>query len=495
MTEKEPVAESESVEAKLDVPAGRGLSAKLLLVTVAFVLLVEVLIFLPSISNFRLRWLGERLQTAAGVSSLLIDIQPGTLSEAAQNDVLKSLGVKAIAMRDGEASRLLAVSKMPQSVDEHIDLAASNPLNSVGGAISTLFSDGHRILRVSGPVGEGESGYEVVISDKALRAAMLAYSRNVAVVSLLISLLTAALVYLLIDRMMIRPIRGMTRSMLAFSQAPDDPSRVIMPAPRGDEIGIAERELSDMQQRLQKVLGEQKHLADLGLAVSKINHDMRNILASAQLMSDRLRQVRDPGVQAFAPKLLRALDRAVAYSEGVLAYGRAQEAPPSRRRVRLKQLVDEVYELLGAPHGCEVELVNAVDQSFEIDADSEQLFRVLTNLCRNAVQAMVSDKDSAVVRRLSISAERIGSVSRVLVEDTGPGLPQKARANLFAAFRGSARSGGTGLGLAVAQELVRAHTGTLELVESVGGRTVFAVTIPDQPISLESARRDMRRPA
>lgn len=495
MTEKEPVTESESVEAKLDVPAGRGLSAKLLLVTVAFVLLVEVLIFLPSISNFRLRWLGERLQTAAGVSALLIDIQPGTLSEAAQNDVLKSLGVKAIAMRDGEASRLLAVSKMPQSVDEHIDLAASNPLNSVGGAISTLFSDGHRILRVSGPVGEGESGYEVVISDKALRAAMLAYSRNVAVVSLLISLLTAALVYLLIDRMMIRPIRGMTRSMLAFSQAPDDPSRVIMPAPRGDEIGIAERELSDMQQRLQKVLGEQKHLADLGLAVSKINHDMRNILASAQLMSDRLRQVRDPGVQAFAPKLLRALDRAVAYSEGVLAYGRAQEAPPSRRRVRLKQLVDEVYELLGAPHGCEVELVNAVDQSFEIDADSEQLFRVLTNLCRNAVQAMVSDKDSAVVRRLSISAERIGSVSRVLVEDTGPGLPQKARANLFAAFRGSARSGGTGLGLAVAQELVRAHSGTLELVESVGGRTVFAVTIPDQPISLESARRDMRRPA
>ncbi len=102
-----------------------------------------------------------------------------------------------------------------------------------------------------------------------------------------------------------------------------------------------------MQQRLQKMLGEQKHLADLGLAVSKINHDMRNILASAQLLSDRLRGVRDPAVQAFAPKLLRALDRAVSYSEGVLAYGRTQEAPPSRRRLRLRQLVDEVQELLG----------------------------------------------------------------------------------------------------------------------------------------------------
>ncbi len=489
----EPVKTSESPEAKLDVSPGRGLSAKLLIVTVAFVLLVEVLIFLPSMSSFRLRWLSERLQTAAGVSTLLIDVEPGTLSEGVQTDVLRSLGVKAIAMRDGEASRLLAVSKMPASVDEHIDLEASDPINSLGGAISTLFSDGHQILRVYGSVDETPRIYEVLMPDKALRTAMLSYSRNIFAVSLLILVLTAALIYMLINRMMIRPIRGMASSMLAFSDAPDDPSRIIRPAPRNDEIGIAERELSDMQKRLHKVLGEQKHLADLGLAVSKINHDMRNILASAQLMSDRLRQVRDPGVQAFAPKLLRALDRAVSYSEGVLSYGRAQEAPPSRRRVRLKQLVDEVYELLGVPHDVDIEMVNTVDQHFEVDADSEQLFRVLTNLGRNAVQAMVADRENAVVRRLTIAAERIGSVSRVTVEDTGPGLAQKARENLFAAFRGSARSGGTGLGLAVAQELVRAHAGTLELVESVGGRTVFAVTIPDQPISLESVR--LRREA
>jgi signal transduction histidine kinase len=349
------------------------------------------------------------------------------------------------------------------------------------------------MLRVFGPVGESDKEFELIMPDYSLRKAMLIYSRNVAFVSLLISLFTAMLVYAAIDLIMIGPIRTMTRSMLSFSEAPDDPGRIIHPAARADEIGVAERELSQMQERLQKMLSEQKHLADLGLAVSKINHDMRNIVASAQLMSDRLRQVKDPTVQAFAPKLLRALDRAVSYSEGVLAYGRTQEPPPSRRRLRLRQLVEDVHGLLDIESG--IEFVNAVDPVLEVDADSEQLFRVLTNLCRNAVQAMAADTESALVRRLAVSAERIGSVSRILVNDTGPGLPPKARENLFAAFRGSARSGGTGLGLAIAHELIRAHGGTVELVESIGGRTTFAVTIPDQPVRLDHARHGLRRPA
>jgi signal transduction histidine kinase len=384
---------------------------------------------------------------------------------------------------------------MPPEVDEHIDLARTGPVEAMSGALDTLVFGGQRILRVFGKVGESATEFELVIPDKRLREAMLVYSRNVALLSLVISLFTATLVYAAIDRIMIRPIRAMTNSMLAFARAPDDPGRIIAPEDRSDEIGVAERELADMQQRLQKTLGEQKHLADLGLAVSKINHDMRNILASVQLLSDRLRGVRDPSVQAFAPKLLGALDRAVSYSEGVLAYGRTQEPPPSRRRLRLRRLVDEVQDLLGVDSAGGIEFVNAVDAGFEVDADSEQLFRVLTNLSRNAIQAMSSGDAVSVVRRLTISSERMGSVSRILVTDTGPGLPQKARENLFAAFRGSARSGGTGLGLAIAHELVRAHGGTLELVESIGGRTVFSVSIPDQPVRLDEARSGLRRPA
>jgi len=477
------------------VPLSRGLSTKLLVLTILFVMIAEVLIFLPSVANFRLRWLEERLGTAAAVSILLLQVDPSELSRDVQDDILASIGAKAIAVRDGGVSRLLTVEKMPPEVDEHVDLAHTGAVVAMSDALVTLFAGGDRVLRAFGPVGDSDKQFELIIPDKNLRKAMLVYSRNVALLSLVISLFTATLVYYAINRIMIRPIRAMTRSMLAFARAPDDPGRIIQPEDRGDEIGVAERELGDMQLRLQKTLGEQKRLADLGLAVSKINHDMRNMLASAQLMSDRLGAVKDPAVQALAPRLVRALDRAVSYSKDVMTYGRTQEAAPSRRRLRLRQVVEELRDLLGIEPESGIEFVNDVDPGFEIDADSEQLLRVLTNLCRNAVQAMSADKETAIVKRLSVSAEREGGVSRILVSDTGPGLPQKARENLFSAFRGSARSGGTGLGLAIAHELVRAHGGSLDLLESIGGHTLFGVTIPDQPIRLDEVRSNLRRPA
>lgn len=494
-TRERPIAAAGNAE-QAAVPLSRGLSTRLLILTILFVLIAEVLIFLPSVANFKLRWLEERLASAAAASLVLLAADnDGELPLDVREDVLMAIGAKAVAIREAGESRLLVVSEMPISVDEHINLESTGAFSAMGNAIYTLFAGGDRMIRAHGQVGRSDKEFELIIDDRQLRAAMLIYSRNVAILSLIISLITATLVFGAISAMMIRPIRAMTHSMLRFSEAPDDPGRVIVPSRRGDEIGVAERELAAMQARLQKTLAEQRHLADLGLAVSKVNHDMRNILASAQLLSDRLSAVKDPSVQSIAPKLVRTIDRAVSYTEGVLAYGRTQEAPPSRRRLRLKQLVDEVFGLLAIGNEDRIEFRNVVDAGFEIDADFDQLFRVLTNLCRNSVQAMLSDENEALVRRLAVSATRTGGIARIMVEDTGPGLPAKARENLFAAFRGSARSGGTGLGLAIANELIRAHGGAIELVESLGGRTVFSITIPDQPVLLEAERAARRREA
>jgi signal transduction histidine kinase len=466
----------------------RRLSSKILLLTILFVMIAEVLIFVPSVANFRMTWLHEKLNTAAAASVLISSDVNLELPLKLQDEVLMATGAKAIALRIGDRARFIRLSDEIPPIHSHVSVSDFSAFAAIMDAFDTLLFGGDRFIRVHGPIGESENHIEMILPDEPLRAAMLIYARNVAFLSLLISLITAGLVFMAINRIAIRPIRRMTDSMLQFSMRPDDPDAVILTSERDDELGIAERELASMQRQLQETLKSRKRLADLGLAVSKINHDMRNILAAAQLMSDRLSSVSDPSVQRFAPKLVRTLDRAVSYSENVLSYGRAGEAAPDRRRVRLAPIVSDVEDLLGIDPSSGIEFSSSVPEDFELDADSEQLFRVLMNLCRNSVQAMRADSDPATVKRLSITAARMGTTALISVEDTGPGLPEKAKENLFSPFKGAARAGGTGLGLAIAQELVRAHGGSLELRANRSVGTHFEIRIPDAPVSLEAER-------
>ncbi len=471
----------------------RGLSGRLLLLTVIFVMLAEVLIFVPSIASMRLRWLEDRLNTAAAAAIVVDGLENVELSRPVQEDTLMATGTKAIVLRRKSESRLVAAVDMPPEVDEQYDLSAMTPIAAIGEAFDTLLFGGDKILRVFGPVGDSDATIELVMEDSSLRKAMLVYARTVFFVSLVISLITAALIFLSINRLMIRPIRRMTASMQAFSADPSDPARVLSASAGADELSVAGQHLASMQQHLQKTLKQQKNLADLGLAVSKINHDMRNILSSAQLISDRLADVDDPIVKRFAPTLLRSIDRAVGYTTEVLSYGRTTEPEPHRRFVQLRPLVADVSEMLAIDPKSDIEFRIQIADDLQVDADSEQLFRVVHNICRNAVQALMNDASSADgMRIVSVSAMRTGSVVSITVDDNGPGMPPKARENLFAAFRGSARSGGTGLGLAIARELVLAHGGTIALVEKAGPGTQFRIELPDRPVPLDVFRSKAR---
>ncbi|WP_246752952.1 HAMP domain-containing sensor histidine kinase [Sinorhizobium sp. BG8] len=463
-----------------------GLSGKLLLLTVVGVIIAEILIFVPSVASMRLRWLNDRLNTAAAAAVVVDGLRDHELPRPLQDETLVATGTKAIVLRRSDASRMIAISDMPPEVDAQYDLSDVGPVAAIRDAFDTLFFGGQRVIRVYGPVGESDAVIELVLKDKALRFAMLAYARNVLVLTIIISMITAGLIFLAINRMLIRPIRRMTANMREFAGDPGDPSRVLVPSEGRDELVVAEIHLSQMQQALQRTLKEQKNLADLGLAVSKINHDMRNILSSAQLMSDRLADVDDPVVKRFAPKLLRTIDRAVAYTTDVLSYGRMREPEPRRRFVPLLPLVKDVAEMLAIDPRSGIEFVVEIDALLEVDADSEQLFRVIHNICRNAVQALLQDRGSE--RRIVVSGDRTGSVVSIAIDDTGPGMPAKARENLFAAFRGSARSGGTGLGLAIARELVLAHGGAITLVDKQTPGTLFHIELPDRPVPLDAFR-------
>jgi len=467
---------------------GRGLSDRLLILTVLFVMLAEVLIYIPSASNFRNVWLQDKLDSAA-VAAIALNIgMPQEITADARKKMLQAIGLEAIAMGIDGRRVLIASGAMPESVSMHHDLTELHPLESIWAAFATLFGGGDSMVRVSGKPPAGTEFFEIVLAESDLRNAMLIYSRNILLISLVISMITATLVYAALRAMIVRPIERLTRNILAFSEAPENEGSVIVPSGRRDEIGIAEEQLAAMQVAMRGTLQQRRHLADLGLAVSKINHDLRNILASAQLFVDRIGDVEDPLVKRFAPKVIGAIDRAIGYTRAVLAYGQAKEDPPKRRQLSLSRLVEDVSDILNLPSDTNIQWENRVPADLVVDADPDQLFRVILNVCRNAVDALSQGDDPSIVRRLWIEGERHGSVVTFSVCDNGPGVPVKAREALFKPFRGSARPGGTGLGLAIAAEIVAAHGGEIELLERAGAGAVFRIQIPDRPVDLDAAR-------
>lgn len=466
-----------------------GLSGKLLLLTVVFVMLAEILIYVPSVANFRLNWLNDKL-ASAHTAALVLEAAPReSLPDSVIRDTLASFGARLIAMKMGSQRRLLAMADLPPRVHQNVDMRDVSAWRAMADAFDTLFTTRPGdTMRVVGPAPMGGTFLEIVIDETPLRNAMVAFSINILLLSLVISGITAMLVFLALHYLLVRPMGRITRAMIAFRAEPENPSRIIVPSGRRDELGRAEEELAAMQGEIASMLHQQSRLAALGLAVSKINHDLRNLLASAQLFSDQLTSLPDPKVQRFAPKLMLALERAIAFCQSTLSYGAVQEPPPVRRLVAVGPLIEEVHEALGLGLDVPIRWIVAVEKDLMVDADHDQLFRVLMNVTRNAVQSLQARGNQDPARdQIRITGRREGSVVEIEISDTGPGVPEKARAHLFQAFQGSARAGGTGLGLAIAAELVRAHGGEIRLVPGTIGAT-FRITIPDSPVALDAHR-------
>lgn len=458
-----------------------SLSAKLLALTVVVVTVAEVAVLVPIIANYRVAWLSDRL-AAARTAALVLDAAPkDQIPMDLARDLLSSVGAMVIVVKKDDTRRLLAMSDMPPEAAVTIDMRSSDLWQMVRGAADTLLAPNGRILRVVGDPPSGGEFIEIVLSETPLRRAMLRFAATVLASSLIVAVAAGVLVYLAFNWLFVRPMRRLTERMSAFREKPEDASRIIEPSGRSDEIGTAEEALEELQRELSQTLHQKSHLAALGLAVSKINHDLRNLLASAQLLSDRLVGLPDPTVQRFAPKLIAALDRAVAYCEQTLSYGRAQEPLPDRREVMLASLFEEVHDTLGLAQGSGIAWIVTMERDLVADADPDQLFRVILNITRNAVQALEARAPNDPLRdQILIDAQRNDEGVVIEIADTGPGIPPGRREHLFEAFVSSHRRGGTGLGLPIADELVRAHGGEIRLLDRQQG-TVFRITLPDQP--------------
>ncbi|WP_055038928.1 sensor histidine kinase [Blastochloris viridis] len=456
-------------------------------------MVAEVAIFVPSVAHYRLVWLADRLAAAHTAALVWAAVPDGAIPASLTRDLLISVNAHAVALKTPDTRRLLAIADEVPKVDVNVDTRDVPPWIAIADAFDTLTTENNRILRVVGPTPIPDSFIEIVIDERPLRLAMLIYARNILLLSLAISGMTAALVYAALLSLIVRPIHRLAANMTAFRAHPEDVSRVIVPSARTDEIGLAEHELGAMQRELQSTLQSKSRLAALGLAVSKINHDLRNMMTSAHLLSDRLSAIDSPEVQRFTPMLIRALDRAIGFAESTLTYGAAQEKPPNRQKVAMAPMAEEVRETVGLLPGSAIGWVTAIERDLEVDADPDHLLRILVNLARNAVQALEQRAPNDPARdQVRLAARREGAVVSIEVSDTGPGVPPMARAHLFEAFQGSTRRGGAGLGLAIAAELVRAHGGDIHLVDGTLGAT-FRITIPDRAVDLSAERRHRAR--
>lgn len=455
------------------VPFWRSLSGRLLLLTVLFVLLGEVLIYVPSIARYRLAYLHERVE-AGHLATLALEASPdGKLRPELESRLLGHAMVEAVVLRTPQRSSFMLSSDMPPPIDATFDLRGATPYNLIVDAFQVMIDGEDRTIRVldESRMAPG-TVVEVVFGQQELYHSMRDFSGRILTLSIVLSLLTASMVYLSLQWLMVGPMRTITANLARFRKNPEDRTSQIADTRRSDEIGVAQKSLGDMQRDLRRALMQKTRLAALGSAMGKINHDLRNTLATAMIASDSLAQSDDPTVQKITPRLVSAMDRAVKLCSRTLDYAQSDEPELEPTRVSLHKLIDDVSEIVAMDTDAKVEWINDVPDNVDVTADHIQLFRVFQNLSRNALDAMPDGG------RICFSAQAKGDEIVIEVADNGPGIPERAQADLFQPFAGSGRPGGSGLGLAIARENMRLHGGDITLVETGSDGTRFRLVLP-----------------
>jgi signal transduction histidine kinase len=474
-------------ERSVDAPAGAttrassffaGLSGRLLLLTVGFILFAELIIYPPLAAGYRNGWMLERTQ-AAQIAALAVEAAPdGRVSEDLSRELLARAQVISVAV-EGEDFRemILAPSVRINGPLVPVDLRDSARPPSMMAAFEHLLAPKGRFLQiVITPSMTNDTSMEVIVPEAALRADLVSFSRTLLVVSLIISAIVGALIYFTIYRLVVRPMKGLTSSIIRFAEAPEGPDLRAKPG-GSDEIRRAYVALQNMQQQVSATFRQRKRLADLGEAVAKINHDLRNSLSAAQIVSESLAQSDDPRVKRAAPRLERAIERAIGLAEATLRYGRAEPPGPNLQPVNIIPAIEEAaLEGLSGSPAIEWRL-DAPDRLMAL-ADPEHVHRIVANLVRNSARAIAGQAERTSPGRVSARAFEQGGSVIVEIADNGPGIPPAVMGRLFLPFSGSGSRDGAGLGLAIARELARGMKGELELSDSDSAGAAFTLRMP-----------------
>jgi signal transduction histidine kinase len=460
-----------------------GLSVRLMVLTIAFLMLAEFLIWTPSVSRFRKNYLEQHIAEAHLAMIAVEALKSGTVDMDLEKQLLFYTETYGIVLNLTDQRMLMVGDSMPPKVDVDVNMLTGTFLTWVLDAFETLRQPENRVLRVIGKSPKNPTvGVEIIMDEIPMRDAMIRFSWRILGLSVVISLFTAALVYLSLQWLMVRPIRRITRNLGHFRDRPEDAARVITQTARTDELGTAQRELRGMQEEVRHALGQKSRLATLGAAVARVNHDLRNTLATAVLASDRLATIEDPEVQHVMPRLFNSIHRAVRLCSQTLDYVSASDLNLRLEPFHLSELLSEVggalreelsvMETDGEDPAPQMNWQNQVPFEITVIGDRYQLFRVFHNL---ALNARMAGADNFTITAAMQAGDKL---TRIALTDDGPGLPDRTREQLFQPFAGSSRRGGTGLGLVIAHDIVLAHGGNIDLTSSGTDGTIFQIELP-----------------
>jgi signal transduction histidine kinase len=453
-------------------PPRQSLSIRLFRLTIAIVVAVEVLVFVPELAHERMQWLGEHLDDAR-LAALAAGTRPDQpIDPATAAELLRLAGADSIRLEQPGRAPVTLAGPDAITPDRTIEMGREDAIMRTLRSLRALVLDrptGTRVLdSTAQPSG---TRIEFVFRGHDETVALRRFARDFVWVSLAVACVAGALVYLAVAVLLVRPMRRIIGSIADFRAAPErsrplDPRRVSVLA--NDEMAVAGRELAAMQEELRNALWRNARLVALGSAVARISHDLRGILAPALLTAERLQNHQDGTVQRAGEVLVRTVDRATDLVRRTLDFAREGPPPLVLAPVELAVLLDEASEAVRAP-GRSFAVVNRVAPALLVEADRNQFFRVLANLLRNAADAGA--------RSVQVCAEADRGTAVIDLADDGPGLPDAVRATLFRPFARSTRHDGTGLGLAIARDLMLAHGGEIALASSGPDGTVFRLTL------------------
>ena len=360
-----------------------------------------------------------------------------------------------------------------------IDLQAVSTLTLLGTSLNLILPGPRRAMTVAGAgSAQGKDTHRLFEPDAVgLRNALRLVFLQWLVASAAVAGVIVWWVRRFLDRHYSAPLTALIDTINEFSNDPTVASPIPDAVTNSPEFIAAAGALASLQRNTLIALRQRERLVDIGEAVAKINHDMRNVLSSATLVADTLIASEDPRVRRAAPHVVRSLEQSVALCQSMLDY-LAETPVPEPEIITMPDLAAETATDSGL----------AVDYSGpdQICLDRNMMARILLNLARNAAAAGAA--------RITIDIWRAGRLGVIDIADDGPGIPRAQWEDLFLAFR-SRQRGGTGLGLAIARDLAVAQGGNLKLTRSTDDGSEFRMQLPiemfSDPASADEAGGDV----